>query len=96
MNSDDCSLGEYINDILIKYQDGKMVLDHYNCHKCLSFAMKNKLSSVVIKHKLQQKTDLKINKLLFTNLAKGIIIVILSKKLEVWFLHISYNILIDR
>lgn len=25
MNSDDFSLGKYINNILIKYQDGKMV-----------------------------------------------------------------------
>jgi len=40
MNSDDCSLDEYINDLLIQYQDGKMVLDYYNCHKCLSFTMK--------------------------------------------------------
>jgi len=74
MNSGDCSLDEYINDILIKYQDGKMVLDCYNCNKCLSFTMKNKLSSVVIKHELQQQTYLKINKLLFTNLAKGYIL----------------------
>jgi len=36
--------------------------------------MKNKLSSVVIKHELQQQVDLKINKLLFTNLAKGYIL----------------------
>lgn len=60
MNSDDCSLGEYIIDISIKYQERKMVLDYYNCHKCLSFNMKNKLSSVVIKHELQQQTDLKL------------------------------------
>jgi len=73
MNSDDCSLGKYINDVLIKYQDGKMVLDCYNCHKCLSFTMKNKLSSNLIKHELQKQSDLKINKLLFTNLAKGYI-----------------------
>ncbi|KAF0728721.1 Endo/exonuclease/phosphatase domain-containing protein [Aphis craccivora] len=64
MNSDDCSLGKYIND----YQDGKMVLDYYNCHKCLSFTMKNKLSSVLIKHELQKQSDLKINKLLIQNI----------------------------
>lgn len=64
MNSDDCTLGQYINNILIKYQDGKMVHDYYNCYKCLSFTMKNKLSSVLMKHELQQQPDLKINKLL--------------------------------
>ncbi|KAE9542429.1 hypothetical protein AGLY_003290 [Aphis glycines] len=62
MNSDDCSL------------DGKMVLDYYNCHKCLSFTMKNKLSSVLIKHVLKKQTDLEINKLLFANSAKKAIL----------------------
>lgn len=48
-----------------------MVLDYYNSHRCLNYTMKNKLSSVLIKHELQQQKDLKIDKLLFINLAKG-------------------------
>lgn len=47
-----------------------MILDYYNMHKNLNFSMKNKLSSVIIKHEL--KNDVKINKKKFTDLAKGI------------------------
>jgi hypothetical protein len=74
MNPGDFSLGKYVNGILIKYQNGKLVLDYYNCYQCLSSTMKKILSSVVIKHEFQQQTDLKISKLQFTNLAKGYII----------------------
>lgn len=52
------------------YHDGLMVLDYYNVHKNVNYSMKNKLSSVIVKHEL--KNDLKMNKKKFIDLAKGI------------------------
>lgn len=70
-NENDLYLGQYINDILNKYQDGLMILNYYNVHKNLNFSMKNKLSSVIIIHKLKHQKDLSIKRLTFLNLAKG-------------------------
>lgn len=75
-------LGQYINDILNKYQDGLMILDYYNVHKNLNFSMKNKLSSVIINHELKHQDDLSIKRLTFLNLAKGILINIQSMQLS--------------
>lgn len=67
---DNTCLGQYVNGILKMYHDGLMVLDYYNVHKNLNYSMKNKLSSVIVKHEL--KNDLKMNKKKFIDLAKGI------------------------
>jgi len=48
-----------------------MILNYYNVHKNLNFSMKNKLSSVIINHKLKHQKDLSIKRFKFLNLAKG-------------------------
>lgn len=63
-------MGQYVNDILKMYQDGLMVLDYYNVHTNLNYSMKNKLSSVIVKHEL--RNNLKMDKKKFIDLAKGI------------------------
>lgn len=71
-NENNLYLGQYINGILNKCQDGQMILDYFNVHKNLNFSMKNKLSTVIINHELKHQEDLSIKRLTFINLAKGI------------------------
>ncbi|KAL4136250.1 hypothetical protein QTP88_007801 [Uroleucon formosanum] len=60
----------YVSSILNKYSDGKVVLNYYESVGTLSQYIQNSLSSIIIKHEIQQ--CIKINKNTFSLLAKGI------------------------
>lgn len=61
----------YISCILNKYSDGKVVFNYYESIGTLSQYIRNSLSSIIIKHEIQQ--CIKIDKNKFSLLAKGII-----------------------
>ncbi|XP_050065617.1 uncharacterized protein LOC126554604 [Aphis gossypii] len=60
----------YVSDILNKYSDGKVVLNYYDSIGTLNQYTRNCLSSIIIKHEIQQ--SIKIEKKRFSLLAKGI------------------------
>ncbi|XP_022165737.1 uncharacterized protein LOC111030516 [Myzus persicae] len=63
----------YVTTILNNYADGKLVFKYYDTFGTLNQSMRNTLSSIVIKHEIQEcEHNLKIEKNKFSLLAEGI------------------------
>ncbi|XP_060872832.1 uncharacterized protein LOC132946779 [Metopolophium dirhodum] len=74
---------DYISKILNKYSDGKVVLNYYESVGTLNQFIRNSLSSIIIKHEIQQSIKIEKNK--FTLLAKGIEQLFLSETGQTYF-----------
>lgn len=68
-----------------QYHDGKCVLSFYGSFGYLNQSLRNKLASVIIKDRIQK--SIKLDKVQFTELAKGIIYLKLQITLKgsIWY-----------